>query len=371
MTLAHVDSDDALPSVFTPPQRQDTDSWVRVVSDVIRLAEHVAATEFVPKGLRNNVPATAAAMLYGREIGVPPMTALTSIHVVDGRPGLSAEGMRSLVYAAGHELVFDEATGAICRMRARRRGSSAWTELSWTLDMARAAGLLGGKRENWTKYPRAMLIARCTTDLCRMIFPDVIHGFRSVEEIADMGGDVDTSETAPVAPPRKVSRRRKPVAQVELPEPKPDEPDDPPPAESPEPPPPPAPPLPGEEEPSSTRVPPPSRTRPDAGEEGPRLVNRATLRMIFGQLTRLGVDTSDDDEVARATRLELLAAVAGRDELDTANDLTQDEATKVATMLASARDLDQLNALVDAANSLDAETTVEETTAKPEPEAEP
>lgn len=162
----------------------DTDSWTAVVADVAKLASHIADTEFVPKGLRGSAPATAAAMLYGREVGLPPMTALNMTHVVEGKPGISAEGMRALVFAAGHEIEFLDSTGAVCSMRARRRGAERWTELTWNLDMARAAGLAG--KGNWSKYPRAMLQARCTTELCRMVFPDVIHGFRSVEELEDM-----------------------------------------------------------------------------------------------------------------------------------------------------------------------------------------
>ena len=89
---------------------QDTDSWVDVMRPVIALAERIAMTDFVPKGLRGNVAATTAAMLYGREVGLPPMTALTQTHVIEGKPAMSAEAMRALVFAAGHEIAIDEST---------------------------------------------------------------------------------------------------------------------------------------------------------------------------------------------------------------------------------------------------------------------
>lgn len=189
--------------------RTETDSWIPVLQNIGHLAELICGTEFVPKNLRNSAPATAAAIMYGREVGLPPMTALTQTHVIEGRPAMSAEAMRALVVSQGHELVFDEATGAICTMRARRHGSDHWTTLSWTIDAARSAKLLN--KDNWQKYPRAMLVARCTADICRMVFPDVIHGFRGLEEMEDVAGEDDGSGAAPSAAQgstTKVGRKR-------------------------------------------------------------------------------------------------------------------------------------------------------------------
>lgn len=192
-------------------QRADTDSWTKVFADVVELARGIAGTEFVPKSLRDSVPATTAAILYGREVGLPPMTALTQTHVIEGKPAISAEGMRALVLAAGHKLVVVETTGATCTMKARRAGEQDWTALTWTIDMARAAGLAG--KGPWKTYPRQMLQARCTTELVRLVFPDVIHGFRSTEELEDQGdvealpaGSSSTVQRRTPAPVKKAAR---------------------------------------------------------------------------------------------------------------------------------------------------------------------
>lgn len=180
----------------------DVDSWVEVVRPLINLAEHVADTSFVPKGLRGNSPATAAAMLYGREVGMGPMMALQNVQVIEGSPSLKAEHLRAMVLAAGHELSYPVFTPGRVVARGRRRGQSAYTDVEWNLDMAKAAGL-GGK-DNWRKYPRAMLAARATGELCRLMFPDVTHGLYAVEELqddpslgADHADDVTSSETPP------------------------------------------------------------------------------------------------------------------------------------------------------------------------------
>ena len=172
----------------------DTDSWTYVVAEVAKLAQHIAGTEFVPKGLRGNAPAVCAAILYGREVGLPPMTSLRDIYVTNGRPAMYAEAMRGLVLAAGHDIEVTESTGAVCTMRSRRKGRTEWTApVSWNLDMARAAGLLPAKPDSaWNHYPRQMLVARCTAELCRRDFPDVIHGMTTVEEVDDRPREADS-----------------------------------------------------------------------------------------------------------------------------------------------------------------------------------
>lgn len=202
-----------LPAIRQPARevaRTDTDSWTTVFTEVLELARGIADTEFVPTSLRGSIPATTAAILYGREVGLPPMTALNSTHVIEGRPSLEAQAMRAMILAAGHELEILESTGQVCKMRARRNGAETWSPVvMWTLDMARAAGLLGKK--NWDKYPRRMLQARCSSELAELYFPDVIMGFRSIEEMIDSTDENEPRdvETAPVArAPRKRAAKR-------------------------------------------------------------------------------------------------------------------------------------------------------------------
>ncbi|GAA4075601.1 hypothetical protein ACFFOS_27525 [Nocardioides kongjuensis] len=187
---------------------QDTDSWIPVLAPVIELAKALSTTDFVPRGLRGSATATAAAILYGREVGLPPMTALTQTHVIEGKPAMSAEAMRAMVLSQGHALEIVETTGTRCVMRARRANSDNWTTLEWTIDLARQAGVAG--KGVWKNYPRQMLQARTTTELCRLVFPDVIHGFRSLEEFNELEGAVVEDEDGNTAPTSgtKVTRKR-------------------------------------------------------------------------------------------------------------------------------------------------------------------
>lgn len=362
----------AVPETATPaapaeraPVAADVDSWIQVMRPVIALAETIAGTEFVPKGLRNSVPATAAAMLYGREVGLPPMTALTQTHVIEGKPSMSAEAMRALVLAAGHEIVFDQADGGTCRMRARRAGGTQWTEVAWTIDMARAAGL--ANKQVWKSYPRAMLVARCTVDLCRMVFPDVIHGFRGVEEF-DSDADTAPAVEAPSAPTSKVARKRTPAkTAAALPSPE---------AEAPKerPAPAPGPPLPGEEGfegrttpapavSAEVPVPPQSpegvdvRSREgddvplsgtaDDSDDGAREVgpvSAAQIKMVQSLFSKMGMGT----DASREQRLALTSSIVGRDVESTTN-LSKAEAHRLLDTLTRIESPEQLQALVQAA----------------------
>lgn len=169
-----------------------------------RLAEKIAGTAFVPSALRGKPESVLACMLAGNELGLPLMTSLSKIHVVDGRPGLAAETMRALVLSAGHELWIEEKSNTAVTVGGKRAGSPREQRVTWTLDDARAAGLAA--KDNWKKYPRAMLTARAMAELCRDLFPDVIGGLYAVEELAD-GFDFEQplEETSEVAPSRKVS----------------------------------------------------------------------------------------------------------------------------------------------------------------------
>jgi hypothetical protein len=174
-------------------RQEHTDGWIPVLQPIMQLANAVSGTEFVPAALRDNPEAVGACILFGREIDVAPMHALQNIHIIDGRPSISAEQMRAMVLAAGHEIAFGETSGAKCEIKGRRKGSTVWTVVEWTAAMADAAQLLGKK--NWIRYRGDMLIARASAKLCRMIFADVVRGMRTTEELED---DADNS-AGPVA----------------------------------------------------------------------------------------------------------------------------------------------------------------------------
>lgn len=158
-----------------------TDSWAEMLPQVVELARSICGTDFVPAALRNNIAGTTAAILYNREIGLPPMTGLNAVHVIKGKVGISAEMMRAQVLAAGHEIWFDETNTSFCTMSGRRAGSDRVTTVKYSESDAKTAGLF--TNDNYRKNPRRMYQARATSELCALIFADVIRGMVSSEEL--------------------------------------------------------------------------------------------------------------------------------------------------------------------------------------------
>lgn len=190
-------------------------SSLAIMGDAFQLAERIARTDFVPKALQGNAEAVMACILTGHEVGIGAMQSLAKIHVIEGRPAMSAELMRALVLRDGHELWFEDVTNTKVTICGKRSGGEHVTRISWTMDDAKRAGLEG--RQNWRKFPRAMLEARATGELCRMIFADVLGGISYVkEELED--GDLfeptpDEDDPPPPAQTRKAAPARKSAAK--------------------------------------------------------------------------------------------------------------------------------------------------------------
>ena len=93
----------ALPALATsgPDRARDV---LQLLPAFVTLAERVSKTEFVPKELRGRPEAVLAALMSGAERGLGPMESLRLLHVIEGRPSLSAEGMRALVLSHGHDI---------------------------------------------------------------------------------------------------------------------------------------------------------------------------------------------------------------------------------------------------------------------------
>ena len=192
--LAVYDPPATLPARVGVPGTQDFDSWTAVASEVIKLANVIYDTPFVPDGLRSG-PAVAAAILAGRELGLGPMTSLANVHVIKGKPALSAVLMRALVLAQGHHWRDVEVTDTRAVIEGRRRTETEWTRVIFTDAQAKQAGIaLGG-------YPQDKLYARATSRLARRKFADVIAGMPySAEELED-GDAGDAGDAGTVTEP--------------------------------------------------------------------------------------------------------------------------------------------------------------------------
>lgn len=163
----------------------DKDEW----GTIFGMAQQLVPTGFLPKAV--DTPQKAAAiMLKGRELGIPPMYALSNITVIQGKPTANAELMLALVKRAyGRDVIWmEQSTPQIAKIGYLVHGKPKYYE--FTIDMAKKAGLLSN--QTWNKYPDAMLRARAISAVCRMEFPEVIGGMYVPGEL---GEDVRVNES--------------------------------------------------------------------------------------------------------------------------------------------------------------------------------
>jgi hypothetical protein len=208
-----------IPAVESPNGELGT--WATEFIQLAEVAASLALTSFVPDSLRvfdrgqPNAGATAAqvtaAMMTGRELGFKPMASLGQFAVIQGRPALSALGLRALVQQRGHQIRVVEQTNTRAIVEGKRADDTEWQRVTWTMDDARSRGLAG--RDNWKKMPRNMMVARATSEVARLIAADAILGVAySVEELEDSDVDQGAEEPVPVTsglPATRSLRRRR------------------------------------------------------------------------------------------------------------------------------------------------------------------
>lgn len=142
---------------------------------------------FLPSSIKLPEQAMAIA-IKGHEIGLPIMQSFAQISIIQGKPTLNAEGQLALIYknCPGAIVNFIVLSNEECVIEAKRPGGKANT-FRFTIEDARLAGLLG--KDNWRKYPRAMLRSRCISEMARSLFPDAIAGMSYTPE--ELGAEVD------------------------------------------------------------------------------------------------------------------------------------------------------------------------------------
>lgn len=158
-------------------------TWVAMKEQAAMLVR----SGFLPDSIKSPEQAIAIA-LKGHEIGMPMMQAFSNIHVIKGKPTISAEGMNALIRKncpkAKLEVLKNDAS--ICTIKATRPGEAPFT-YTYTIEDAKRAGITGNP--SWSKYPDAMLFSRCISTVARRIFPDCLQGISYTPE--DLGGEIN------------------------------------------------------------------------------------------------------------------------------------------------------------------------------------
>jgi hypothetical protein len=196
--------------------------------DVWRLANVISKSGMAPKDLKSP-EAVSIAIMHGLEVGLPPMMALQSIAVINGRPTLWGDGALGLVRATGELEEFEEGVDGggdkmtgYCRIK--RKGQKTITH-EFTVEDAKKAGLWN-KEGPWRTYPRRMIVMRPRSWCLRDAFADVLKGLRIAEEVMDTDMR-DITPPPPPSPPPAPPRAPTVVEQAQAIEQDPPPPDEP------------------------------------------------------------------------------------------------------------------------------------------------
>ena len=156
----------------------------------IEYARFLATSGLLPPAYRQNPGNILFAYEYGELLGLPPIAAITGIHVIEGKPSVSAGLISALVRRAGHRL----------RVQGDEIQANAWITRAddpsftyrsvWTMDRAKTAGLLS--KTNWQRYPAAMLKARAISEVARDACQEVLLGIAYTPD--ELGADDDGGE---------------------------------------------------------------------------------------------------------------------------------------------------------------------------------
>jgi hypothetical protein len=162
------------------------------VEQAFRLAQALAqAGDMVPKQFQGNPQATMAAIVRGMEIGLPPMQALSSIAVINGRASVWGDALPALMQRAGHHVdveIEGEGERAVAIATLTRGDTGKQVVRRFSMADAKRAGL-AGKPGPWQQYPTRMLAHRARTWACRDGAADALMGLQVGEETSDYGPD--------------------------------------------------------------------------------------------------------------------------------------------------------------------------------------
>lgn len=165
------------------------------VSDLEKMAIAIAKSNLF--GIKTPEQALALMLLSQAE-GLHPATAARDYHIIQGRPALKADAILARFQAAGGRVEWLEYTDA--RVAARfSHPAGGSVEIDWTLERAKTAGLAG--RDSWRQYPRQMLRARVISEGVRTVYPAVLVGMYTPEEVADMDAPVSPANAPQMAQP--------------------------------------------------------------------------------------------------------------------------------------------------------------------------
>ena len=178
------------------------------IGEILDFAVSAAKSQLVPSAYRGKPDDIVICVMFGAELGLPPVQSVQSIAVINGRPSVWGDAVPGLCYASGKvqdiEERYEGTEGqddftAVCI--ATRKGASPKIGRFSTKD-AKVAGLFGQATHG--KYPKRMMMWRARHFALHDAFPDVLRGIGTRElDAEDFATDGAKSWTTPPERPER------------------------------------------------------------------------------------------------------------------------------------------------------------------------
>jgi len=199
-TAVPLDDDTALPVAASARPLRGLS--LKTLDDLVRFADLISKSAFVPQALQGKPGDVVAAIAYGLELGLTPMAALQNIAVINGKPSVYGDMQLALVLNDPDcEYVEEREPDDVkelkeARCEAKRRGKKPIVR-TFSMADAETAGLLD-KGGPWKLYPHRMLQMRARSWCLRDAFPHTLKGLYSQEEAHDIA-PIDVTPALPRA----------------------------------------------------------------------------------------------------------------------------------------------------------------------------
>lgn len=137
-------------------------------------------------------------MLIAQAEGRSPALAVRDYHIIQGRPALKADAMLARFQQEGGVVNWLTYTDTKVEGEfSHPKSSPKPIVIGWTIEMAKRIGL--ASRDNWQKYPRAMLRSRVISEGVRTVYPGIAVGIYTVEEVQDFAPEKNITPTSGAA----------------------------------------------------------------------------------------------------------------------------------------------------------------------------
>ena len=198
------------------------ESWQGLMLDQkLHYATILADSTIIPDDYRKRPANILIACSKGAALGLSPEDSLYAIHVIKGRPSLSAEAMRARVQAMGHKLTIESSVTSATVTLERTDGHPGGSK-TYTTEMAHRAGLdkpsKTGVPSKWTLDPEPMCIARASSRVLKAHAADLVSGITFAEDVIDE----PMIEIGGGSPVEALQATTEAVAAIEAPEPAPE-----------------------------------------------------------------------------------------------------------------------------------------------------